>query len=88
VKLVSGDKSFVSIKAQYIPTTSYSFSVEIDFGREPIGLFTVSIGIPQDLALKYFSGIDTSQKLSLDVNPAFLSLYTGAPTQSSQDTLA
>ena len=40
VRILTGDKGFTSIKAKYIPTTSYSFSVTIDFGREPIGMFT------------------------------------------------
>lgn len=75
VKIISGDQGSTSIKAHYIPTTSYSFSVEIDFGREPIGLFRVQIGIKSGIALKYFSGINTSNKLEVDVNPAFLSLY-------------
>jgi len=78
VKIVSGDSSAVSIVASYIPTTSFSFSVEIDFGKEPIGLFSVQIGINPNLVQKYFSGIDTSKTLSVNVNPAYLALYTVA----------
>lgn len=78
VAIVKGFNTFVSIKSTYIATTTYSFSIEIDFGREPIGLFTAEIGIKQGIALKYFSGVDTSQKLKVDVNPSFMSLYTGA----------
>ncbi len=77
VKIVNGYKYYTSIVSKYIPTTSYSFSIEIDFGREPIGLFDVEIGVQAGIALKYFSGINASQKLSFNVNPAFLSLYTG-----------
>ena len=77
VKITKGDTSFVSIKSSYIPTTSYSFSVIIDFGREPIGLFTAEVSLQSGIALKYYSGIDTSQVLSVDINPAFLSLYRG-----------
>ena len=33
VKIVSGDMSTTGIRASYVPTTSYSFSIEIDFGR-------------------------------------------------------
>jgi hypothetical protein len=87
VNITKGDKSYTSIKAQYIPTTSYSFSIQIDFGREPIQLFTAQIGIQQGYALKYFSGIDTSQTLSVDVNPAFLSVYTGGKNGVGADTL-
>lgn len=83
--IVSGDKASTSSRAQYIPTTSYSFSVEIDFGREPIGLFRVEIGVKSGIALKYFSGIDVSAKLGVDVNPAFLSLYGGG---NKSDVLA
>lgn len=77
MKIISGDRSFISIVAKYIPTTSYTFSIEIDFGREPIGLFTAQIGVKAGIALKYFSGIDNSCRLSVNVNPAFLSVYTG-----------
>jgi cysteine-rich repeat protein len=76
VKIVSGDSSAVSILATYIPTSSYSFSVIIDFQKEPIGLFTAQIGINPALTSKYFSGVDTSNQLTVNVNPAFLSLAT------------
>jgi hypothetical protein len=77
VTITKGDRSFSSIVSRYIATTSYSFSIEINFGREPIGLFTVRIGLQPGIALKYFSGINTSNALTFDVNPAFLSLYRG-----------
>lgn len=73
VTIISGFSSVVSIKSTYIPTTSFSFSVVMDFGREPIGLFTAQVGIQSGIALKYYSGIDTSQALTVNVNPAFLS---------------
>lgn len=87
VQIVSGDRGSTSIVAQYIPTTSYSFSIEIDFGREPIGLFTVQIGLQAAIARKYFSGMDTSSKLSVNVNPAFLSVYTGSSKGKLSDVL-
>ena len=74
VKIVSGDKSTTGIRARYIKGTSFSFSVEIDFGREPIGLFAVEIGINPVYANYYFKGIDTSSTLNVNVNPAFLAL--------------
>jgi hypothetical protein len=49
----------------------------MDFGREPIGVFTAQIGLQSGIALKYFSGIDTTRTLSIDVNPAIMSRYTG-----------
>jgi cysteine-rich repeat protein len=75
-QIVNGFKGAKSITARYIPTTSFIFSIEIDFGREPIGQFTVEIGVNQDLRNQYFSGIDVSKKLTVEVNPAFLSMLT------------
>lgn len=74
-EIVSGFKGAKSIVARYIPTTSFIFSIEIDFGREPIGQFTVEIGVNQSLRNQYFSGVDVSNKLKLDINPAFLSMF-------------
>jgi hypothetical protein len=71
---VSGFRGAKSITARYIPTTSFIFSIEVDFGREPIGQFTVEIGVNQNLRTQYFSGIDVSSKLRVDINPAFLSM--------------
>lgn len=78
VQITKGDKGVSSIKSSYIPSSTYSFSVELDFGREPIGMFTVQVGIQSSIASKYFNGIDTSSKLTIDVNPALLSRYTGS----------
>jgi hypothetical protein len=85
VKIIKGFSSVVSIKSSYIPGTTYSFSIEMDFGREPIGLFTAQIGIQSGIALKYFSGIDTTKTLSIDVNPAILSRYTGGRGKNCKD---
>jgi cysteine-rich repeat protein len=63
-----------SITARYIPTTSFLFSIEIDFGMEPLNQFTVEIGVNQNLKTQYFSGIDTSRKLTLEVSPVFMSM--------------
>jgi hypothetical protein len=49
--------------------------VEIDYGREPIGIFAAQIGINPNLVQKYFSGIDVSKTLIVNVNPAFLAQY-------------
>lgn len=75
MQIVSGDKSATSIVVAYIPTTSFSFSVEINFGKEPIGMFTLQLGINPILVQRYFKGIDVSKALTLSVNPAFLSIY-------------
>ena len=36
-ELVEGDTGAISISSKYLPGSSYSFSVEIDFGRSYIG---------------------------------------------------
>ena len=74
VQIVSGDSSSTGIVASYIPTTSFSFSIEINYQKEPIGMFTVQVGINPNLVQKYFSGIDVSQKINISVNPAFLAI--------------
>ncbi len=51
--------------------------------KEPIGLFTVQIGINPNLVSKYFSGIDVSNRLTVNVNPAFLSLATNSNIQEN-----
>ena len=84
VRIVSGDTSAVSIVATYIPTTSFSFSVVVDFMKEPIGLFTAQIGINPNLVSKYFKGIDVSNRLTVNVNPAFLAIATNS---NNHDTL-
>lgn len=86
VNIISGDKSATSIMASYIPTSSFMFAVEIDFSREPIGMFTIEVGINDHLVQKYFSGINVSNKLRVDVNPAFMAKVT-APKDNS-DVLA
>jgi hypothetical protein len=48
------------------------FSIEVDFGREPIGQFSLEIGINQSLRAQFFTGVDISRKLTVDVNPAYL----------------
>ena len=40
-KLTAGDMQAVSIKSSYLSGTSYSFSIEIEFGRSYIGQFTL-----------------------------------------------
>lgn len=70
-KIISGDTSAVSILASYIPNTSFSFSIEVNFAKEPIGMFVLQVGINPSLVSKYFQGIDTSSTISVNVNPAY-----------------
>ena len=86
MNIISGDKGCSSTKVRYIPTTSYSFSIEFDYGREPIGMFTAQIGVSQRVAYQYFNGIDTSQRLDVEVNPAFMSRYTGGSEGEGKST--
>ena len=73
----SGDKGAVSIKSSFIPGSSYSFSVEIDFGRSYIGKFSVSVTINPTVGQKFFGTVGTSESLKVDVNPAFLAKAEG-----------
>lgn len=72
-KLVAGDMDAVSIRSVYLAGTSFSFSFEIEFGRSYIGSFTLEVGVSPSIAQKYFGNVDTSDKLRVEVNPAFLS---------------
>ena len=40
-------------------------------------MFTVRIGLQKGIGLKYYGGIDTSNPLEVNINPAFLSVYRG-----------
>jgi hypothetical protein len=57
---LKGFNSYQSISSQYILSTSYSFSIQIDFGIEPIGVFNLTIGLDKNIANQYFSGVDCS----------------------------
>ena len=85
---MEGFNSVLSIKASYLPKSTYSFSVGFDFGREPIGIFKAEVRLNAGLALKYFSGMDTSSMLQVEVNPAFMSMYKGGKDGAGSDMLA
>lgn len=72
-KIISGDKSAHSIVAQYIPNSRFSFSVVVQFGREPIGMFVLQVGIRPTIAAKYFGQIDASATVNVNVNPSYFS---------------
>lgn len=72
-KFTSGDSSAISIVSSYIPNSQFSFSVEVNFGKEPIGMFSLQIALNPTIAAKYFSGVDTSAVLNVNVNPALFS---------------
>ncbi|MCB0368770.1 MAG: hypothetical protein KDD45_04800 [Bdellovibrionales bacterium] len=75
-RIISGDSSATSIIASYIPNTRYSFSVEVVFDKEPIGMFVLQVGLRPSIAAKYFGSIDTSKTLNVNVNPAYFSHNT------------
>lgn len=74
--IISGDSSAISIKASYILGSQYSFSVEVDFGKEPIGMFVLQVGINPALIGKYFSGVSAGSTLNINVNPAQMASVT------------
>ena len=83
-KIISGDKSAHSIVAQYIPNSRFSFSVVVQFGREPIGMFVLQVGIRPTIAAKYFGQIDASATVNVNVNPSYFSQNTN---NNNGDTL-
>ena len=80
-EIVSGDRSSTSIKSSYIAGSSFLFSVEVEFGRNYIGSFTIRIKINPKIAIKYYGGIFPGQTIEINVNPAYLS-------QSENDELS
>jgi cysteine-rich repeat protein len=79
VSIVQGDKAVSSVKIQYFPGT-FSFSVSLNFGREPIGQFTVRVGVDPNVASVFFPDIESSSVASFSVTPAFLTVYTPPDT--------
>jgi hypothetical protein len=77
-KIISGDKSAISILAQYIPNSRYSFSVEVNFGKEPIGMFVLQVGIRPTIISKYFGQMDASKTVNINVNPSYFSQHVGS----------
>ena len=72
-EVLSGDTGVVSIKSKFIPGSSYSFSVEVDFGRSYIGKFSLAVKINPVVGNKYFGTVGFAHKLIVDVQPAYLS---------------
>ena len=70
---VKGGEKPISIKSSYLSGTTYSFSVEVDFGRSYIGLFTLEVRINPEIGDKYFGNVGTNEVLEVKVNPAYLS---------------
>ena len=81
-RIISGDRSAISIVAQYIPNSRYSFSVVVNFGREPIGMFVLEVAIRKSIATKYFGQMDASRAVAINVNPSHFS--TASPNDILQ----
>ena len=73
-EIISGDKSATSVVSQYLPGTSYSFSVEVEFDKPYFGEFTIKISVDRAIGLKYFSPISTANPLEVDVKPSYLTV--------------
>ena len=71
-RITAGDREIVSIKSNYLPGSSYSFAMEVDFGRTYIGQFTLEVTLNPEIATQYYPGIGTSSFVIV-VNPAILS---------------
>ena len=69
--VIEGDKA-VRIKSSYIAGSRYAFAIEFDFDRPYIAKFKVRVMIKQSLGSRYFSGINISTPLEIEVNPAYL----------------
>jgi hypothetical protein len=72
-ELVDGDTGALSIKSAYLPGSSYSFSIHIEFGRPYIGEFRVKVRVSPVVSQKYFKTVSTNQVLEVQVQPAYLS---------------
>lgn len=73
-EIISGDKSALSIQVEFILGTSYSFGIKFIYGKEPIGIFTARISIDPKY-LSYFTGVDASSSIDVNIDPAFLAVY-------------
>lgn len=70
----AGDTQYVGITRDYFPGT-LGFAVEINYGREPIGQFSLQVDIDQNIAGAYFPGVLSTDTFWFTITPAFLSLY-------------
>ena len=73
-EIIDGDDGATSITSEYLPGSSYSFAVKIDFSREYFGKFTIKISIDRAIGQKYFGQVSASQSITIDVHPSYLSI--------------
>jgi|JI61114BRNA_FD_contig_21_4967437_length_423_multi_2_in_0_out_0_1 hypothetical protein len=70
--MISGS-NIPRISSQYIQGTSFSFSIQFDFVREPIQDFKYQVKLNQNLQ-PFFAGIDISYTAVVSVSPSVLAL--------------
>lgn len=71
-EITEGDKGAISITSHYIPGTTFTFSVKINFDRPYIGDFSIKISVDRAISLKYFNPVSTANALTVMVRPSFL----------------
>jgi cysteine-rich repeat protein len=81
VKVVSGPQPR-GINVRYVPGTSYSFSVEFDYGYEPIPDFRYQARINPKLQNSYFQGIDISSVVGSNLSPNLMAVNEEVATLS------
>ena len=62
--IISGDTGALSVKSRFIPGSSYSFSVELDYGRSYMGKFCVELRINPKLG-NFFGTVGIGNVLSV-----------------------
>ena len=72
-KIISGDRPS-RVKSSYIAGSRFAFSIELEFDRSYFGSFKVQIMIKPSLGSRYFSGVNISNPLEVDINPAYLAI--------------
>ena len=71
-EITEGDMSEISITSHYIPGTTFTFAVKINFDRPYIGDFSIKISVDRAISLKYFNPVSTANPLTVMVRPSFL----------------
>lgn len=78
VNLTSRPITQPKITTSYIKGTSYTFSVRFEFPGEPISEFSATVQINPALGNTFFQGVDISQVITINVNPAVMALQDDA----------
>lgn len=68
------------VKSSFLSGTNFAFTMEIEFDRPYIARFNVEIGISPSVA-SYFGAVSISNKLNIEINPAFLAKIDSSERQ-------